>query len=130
MSPTRRPHALARPGIGLATRVLPRAARARYRAEFLAELHGLDRVDQLRYTAGVLTRAFALRAALGAGGQEALTDTPHPGPFWRCRVFHWHKWVVRSTEDGERYLACRRCGVVDEPMSAGFTTTPPWPGDL
>ena len=30
-------------------------------------------------------------------------------PF-RCRVLHSHHWVVRSTDDGERYEACRDCG--------------------
>jgi hypothetical protein len=29
---------------------------------------------------------------------------------WRCRVFRWHRWVGRSTEDGGRYTTCLRCG--------------------
>ena len=135
MSSPRRPLALARLAIRLATRVLPGAGnRARYHAEFLAELHDLDRSAQLRYAAGVLSRASALRGALGAGPpparEESMTLSAQQIPFWRCRVFRWHQWVKRSTEDGDRYLACRRCGVVHGPMSAGFTSTPPWPGDL
>ena len=31
-------------------------------------------------------------------------------PFFRCRVFRWHRWVTRSTEDGDRYVACAHCG--------------------
>jgi hypothetical protein len=29
---------------------------------------------------------------------------------WRCRVLRWHDWVARSTEDGDRYTTCARCG--------------------
>ena len=38
-----------------------------------------------------------------------LTTTTR-APFWRCRVFRHHRWVVRSTDDGSRYEACARCG--------------------
>ena len=28
----------------------------------------------------------------------------------RCALLRRHDWAVRSTEDGGRYAACRRCG--------------------
>jgi len=30
-------------------------------------------------------------------------------PF-RCGVLHWHRWWMTSSPDGERHLACDRCG--------------------
>ena len=105
---------VARAGVELAVRVLPDwHDRLRYRAEFLAELHGLSKAGQLRYTAGVLSQMFALRSALGASPTRAeedamsiTTTTFH----WRCRILGMHAWVSRSTDDGGRYLVCRRCG--------------------
>ena len=106
---------LARAGVGLAVRVLPALDdRLRYRAEFLAELHSLPPAGQLRYTAGVLSQTFALRAALGStpsrSEEEAMTITRTRTFYWRCRVLRRHHWVQRSTEDGSRYHACSRCG--------------------
>lgn len=102
-------------GVGLAVRVLPALDdRLRYRAEFLADLHSLPPVGQLRYTAGVLSQTFALRAALGSSPtrteEDAMTVTTPKAPFWRCRVFRAHHWVTRSAEDGGRYRVCRGCG--------------------
>ncbi len=135
-APRPAPGAVARTCIALATRALPTPAdRIRYRAEFLAELHTLSPGGRLRFSAGVLSRVLALRVALGASplrAEEAamtLTRTPVP-PFWRCRVFHWHDWVGRSTEDGGRYQACARCGLDRGPISAGPASTPPWPGNI
>ena len=108
------PLPLARAGVGLAVRVLPELDhRLRYRAEFLAELHDLTLAGQLRYTVGVLSQTFALRAALvstpSSVEEDAMTLTRTPF-YWRCRVLHVHHWVLRSTEDGSRYNACSRCG--------------------
>jgi hypothetical protein len=145
---------VARAAVGLTARLLPSpAARARYRAEFLAELHELPRAGRLRYAAGVLSQAFALRAAVGASssvGEEramsldAALAGRHPGgtgdeevpmtvpttpaPLWRCRVFRLHRWVSRSTEDGGRYDLCSLCGQDRGPAGRGMMTTPPWPG--
>jgi hypothetical protein len=135
MNSPRAPLPVARAAVGLTARVLRGpAARARYRAEFLAELHELPPGGQLRYAAGVLSQALALRAALGAARslveEHAMTLTTHPAPPWRCRLLHLHRWVMRSTEDGERYQACALCGVDRGPVSAGMSSTPPWPGDL
>jgi hypothetical protein len=124
----RAPLAVARAGIGLAVLALPRRAdRERYAAEFLAELHHLSPPDQLRHTAGVLSRAVALRAAL-AGSPSSEEEPMSRVPFWRCRVFHWHDWARRSTSDGGRYEQCRRCGKDRGPISNLPTTTPPATG--
>jgi hypothetical protein len=105
---------IARAGVGLAVRALPDLHdRLRYRDEFVAELHGLPPGEQLRYTAGVLSQTFALRAALGSAPsrveEDAMTLT-RTRFYWRCRVLRVHHWVVRSTEDGGRYNTCLRCG--------------------
>ena len=106
---------VARAGVEVAVRALPDwHDRLRYRAEFAADLHDLSSTDQLRYAAGVLSQTFALRAALGSVPsrveEDAMTITTVRAPFWRCRVFRWHRWVVRSTEDGGRYETCASCG--------------------
>ena len=135
MTAPRAPLPVARAGIDLAVRVLPDwHDRLRYRAEFLAELQDLAPAGQLRYTAGVLSQAFALRAALNSSPtraeEAAMTITTTRAPFWRCRVFHVHDWVKRSTSDGGRYLVCVRCGKDRGPASPGMASTPPWPGGL
>ena len=109
------PHAVARAGVELAVRVLPDLDdRLRYRAEFTADLHELPPVAQLRYAAGVLSRTFALRAALGSSTtraeEDAMSATTTRRFHWRCRILGAHDWVSRSAEDGSRYVACRRCG--------------------
>lgn len=116
MTPTGAPLAVARVGVEMTVRALPDwHDRLRYRAEFLAEMHGLPPAAQLRYTAGLVSQTFALRAALGSSPsraeEDAMTITMTTRrPFWRCRVFRRHRWVVRSTEDGGRYETCARCG--------------------
>ena len=134
MTASRAPLRVARVGIELAVQRLPELDdRLRYRSEFLAELHSLPPAEQLRYTVGVLSQTLALRAALGSSptrGEEAVMTAPTTAarvPFFRCRVFRWHRWVVRSTEDGERYPACADCGrllhdgATSGPNSQGFS---------
>ncbi len=126
---------VARAGVGLAARALPRPTdRARYRAEFLADMHDLPPAGQLRYAVGVLSRTFALRAALGAAPsraeEDAMTLSVLPVVSWRCRVFRLHRWVRRSTEDGGRFEACALCGTDRGPAGRGPMTTPPWPGNI
>ena len=113
MTGERVPIATARLGVGLAARVLPtRPVRARYTAEFLAELHGLAPAAQLRHTAGVLSQAFALRAALGSSPspieEKAVPSIPL-GRRLRCRLLRWHHWHTETTEDGARFSACTVC---------------------
>ena len=126
MTGRRAPLAVARAGVTLASRALPRSTdRYRYSAEFLAELHALPPAGQLRYTAGVLSQTLALRAALGASTflveGDAMTSTTVHVPFWRCRIMRLHHWVVRNTDDGSLYQACARCGHVRLEAPAG-----PW----
>jgi hypothetical protein len=133
-APVRPPLRVAVTGVGLAVRVLPDwHDRLRYRAEFLAELHDLPPAEQLRYTAGVLSQTFALRAALGSAPSRVeevamSVSTPTRVPFFRCRLFRWHRWVTCRTEDGDRYVACRECGrllhdgVTSGPNGLGFNT--------
>jgi hypothetical protein len=113
MTSTRPPSPLARLGVGLAVRALPtRADRDRYYSEFVAELYGLPASVQLRHTAGVLSQAFALRAALGDSRspieEKAVPSTPL-GRRLRCRILRWHHWHTYSTDDGGLYKACTVC---------------------
>jgi hypothetical protein len=58
-----------------------------------------------------------------------MTLTATRTSFWRCRVFRWHDFATRSTEDGGRFQVCLRCGLDRGPAGRGMMTTPPWPGD-
>jgi hypothetical protein len=124
----RSPVPAARLGVGLATRTLPsRTDRERYRAEFLAELTGMPASAQWRYTAGVLSHALALRAALGGASspvmkEDAMQQTVTFGRRFRCRVLRWHDWQTHSTEDGGRYRSCSVCHR-DHPGPLGMDNT-------
>jgi hypothetical protein len=110
--------------VGLATWMLPTPAdRRRYQAEFVAELHGMPPAQQLRYAAGVLSQAVALRAALGndPGPTEEVTMMSFRRRF-ACRVLRLHDWRLRSSEDGGRYRACAVCGR-DDAGPRGMTNT-------
>jgi len=114
MTAPRAPVPGARLGIDLAVRVLPsRAARDRYYAEFVAELYDLPPAAQLQHLAGLITQAFALRAALGAPRHplEEAAVTEHPSLRRRilCRTVRHHDWHAYSTDDGGRYLSCAVC---------------------
>jgi hypothetical protein len=104
----------ARHSVQLATRVLPGATRDRYRQEFLAELYGLRRARQLRYAFGVLSRSWALRAAINTPSEAAVADMEIVFPRRRrpllCRLNLRHRWATLRTEDGRPYLRCQRCG--------------------
>jgi hypothetical protein len=98
----------------VAARVLPGATRDRYRQEFLAELYGLGPARQLHHTAGVLSRAWALRAAINTPSQEASADMEIVFPRHRrplsCRLNLRHHWATLRSEDGKPYQRCQRCG--------------------
>jgi hypothetical protein len=99
--------------VRLATRLLPAGdTRLRYEQEFIAELHGLSRGRQLRHAVGVLCSAPVLRLAV-LHSAPVTTVTPVPvrrsRPI-RCRLHLMHSWQLDRTEDGNRYLRCRRCG--------------------
>jgi hypothetical protein len=99
--------------VELAVRVLPPEHRTRYGLEFVAELYGLPPARQRRHAARVLTSAWALRAALSAAapgthGETAMiikTATP-----LTCRLNLHHRWRWQSTEDGDRFERCQKCG--------------------
>ena len=102
----------ARWAVGPAARLLPtHAARRRYQAEFVAELHGLPPAEQARFVAGLLTRVPALRAALGASSRppETPMTTSLRAPF-RCRVLRLHRWSAHGAAHHAHVRVCTRCG--------------------
>ena len=95
--------------VRLAARTLPAgAARDRYRAEFLSELHGMTSWRQLRHALGVLAQSGSLRMAVTDRGMLGWEGTPV-----MCRVRLHHRWRWQRTEDGGRYRHCVRCGKDD-----------------
>jgi hypothetical protein len=101
-----------RHAVQVAIRVLPGATRDRYRQEFLAELYGLSRARQLRHAAGVLSRSWALRAAINTPSETAAADMEIVFPRHRRPLLCWlnrHRWETFRTEDGKPYLRCQRC---------------------
>jgi hypothetical protein len=99
--------------VELAARMLPSGHRARYRREFTAELYGLTGPQQLRHATQVLSRSWALRAALGepvpARNGELTMQIVQRRPL-TCLLLRWHKWQPLSTKDGARYNKCVKCG--------------------
>ncbi len=97
-----------------ATRLLPGSTRDRYRQEFLAELYGLGRARQLHHALGVLSRSWALRAAINTPTEATAADLEIVFPRRRgplsCRLNLRHRWATLRTEDGKPYLRCQRCG--------------------
>jgi hypothetical protein len=82
--------------VQVATRMLPGATRDRYRQEFLAELHGLSRARQLRHAFGVLSRSWALRAAINTPPEVAAADMEIVFP----RLRRPKRYSVVRTADG------------------------------
>jgi hypothetical protein len=113
MSADRDVRGATRLAVSCAARLLPTPAdRRRYQAEFVAELYGLPASDQWRHTAGVLSQAFALRAALGGSptrSEEAAVQSTTAGQRFRCHYMRWHHWKTFSAPDGARYVACAVC---------------------
>ena len=100
--------------IGLAVRALPRGEpRERYRQEFLADLHHLDRHRRFRYALGVVVQVVPLRFALARSARtvwEAAVGPRRRKPLL-CLLNLRHRWVVESVEDGSsRNRTCVRCG--------------------
>ena len=100
----------------------PGGARDRWQQELISELYGLSSRQQVRHTLGVVTRAPALRAAV-TDRDRIIEENIMRKPI-RCRL-HLHKFLVASTEDGSRFLRCRRCGKEDPGLGAGH-----WAGSL
>jgi hypothetical protein len=107
---------------GVLHAIPPGAARDRWQQELVAELYGLSSRQQVRHTLGVVTRAPALRAAV-TDRDRIIEEDVMRKPI-RCRM-HLHKFRVASTEDGSRFLRCRRCGKEDSSLGPGH-----WAGSL
>ena len=96
--------------LSLAVWLLPASQRNRYRQELLAELYGLSRHQQYASAWSDVTHVLALRAAVSdlSDWKENTMRTKTRTPL-SCRVNH-HAWHSFSTEDGERFQRCLRCG--------------------
>jgi hypothetical protein len=98
------------PGLIIRIAVLTLRAdhRDRYRAELLAELYFLARRQRFMHAARVLSRTWALRAALStqpdAIGDPLMTTKP-----LRCRLGSHHWKRQQNEEDGTLFMECTRC---------------------
>jgi hypothetical protein len=95
--------------------------RQRWQDELVSELYGLSPREQARHTLGVITRAPSLRAAV-TNRDRIIEEQIMRKPI-RCRL-HLHKFRVASTEDGTRFLRCRRCGKEDDSVGRGHWAAP------
>lgn len=109
--------------VELAARMLPAEQRQRYALEFIAELYGMPRAQQLRHSAQVLAHAWALRTALAAASSTItkeettmITTTRRP---LKCRL-GLHRWDERENpETKELYEICLQCDAYrDRPGAA------------
>jgi hypothetical protein len=100
----------------------PGPARVRWQHELVSELYGLSSREQARHTLGVITRVPALRAAVT--DRERIIEEDVMRKPVRCRL-SFHQYRVASTEDGARFLRCRRCGREDTSLDPGH-----WAGSL
>ena len=71
----------------------------------------MPKAQQRRHSARVLTSAWALRttldAAPGTNGETVVLKIRRP---LGCRLNVNHRWLWLSTEDGDRFERCRKCG--------------------
>ncbi|HEY2296716.1 MAG TPA: hypothetical protein VGH43_03220 [Jatrophihabitans sp.] len=92
------------------TRMLPAGPiRDRYRQAFLAELHGLGGISSMLFLFGLLSRSFALRAAVRNPSADSSTISAPAKPLL-CRTGLHHRWRTYLNPDGEPYRHCVRCG--------------------
>ncbi len=110
-----------------AVHALPRGvSRNRYRTEFLAELHGMPRDQQIRHATGVLAHVLSLRTAVTteylAGGADLMTTNVKVTKPLLCRLNIHHDWRIRANEDGSRYRQCARCGKYDDRIEGDFSS--------
>ena len=97
--------------VELAARMLPAEHRQRYALEFIAELYGMTRSQQIRHSTQVLAHTWMLRSVLSAANPTTIKDgtmIPTTRRPFLCLLWihHWH-WVI--AEDGGRYQCCLRC---------------------
>lgn len=115
MTPVRPGHWCCRV-VELAARTLPPEHRHRYALEFTAELYGMPRRQQVRHSLQVLSRAWALRAAVADASsvpikENAMTQTLRS---WLLCHAGRHRWEQhRNPEAGGKdavFQLCVRCG--------------------
>ena len=123
MSRDSRPSWWSRTATRAAARAIPAGpARTRWQDELVSELYGLSSGEQARHTLGVIIRAPALRSAVTDRDRIIKEDIMRKHLL--CRL-HLHKFRVASTEDGSRFMRCRRCGKEDDSLGPGH-----WAGSL
>jgi hypothetical protein len=97
--------------VSLAVAQLPLQQRHRYAMEFWAEIHDIQRDEQLPYALALLMHAPALRAAV-SGAKPPTLEAPVKRVDWQhvpCWLTFHHYMKLRSP-DGEMYVECSRCG--------------------
>lgn len=98
----------------LAVRLLPAGPwRPRYRQELLAELHDLERGQQLGHAVRVLLHVWPLRCGIDRHRTlEGATshDQRFADPPLHCRIGLYHHDRTAWTDDGHRYRRCVECG--------------------
>jgi len=108
--------------IRLAVLALPgMPARVRYRRELEADLVRLPRARQFAYAMRVVSRAWALRRAMGPKDSLSLNTEGAHLEFVKpvlCRINVHHEWKWQSTEDGQRYRRCVLCGKDDDGLAS------------
>lgn len=108
-APASRPTRAAAGTVRLATLLLPAGTpRDRYRQELLAELWWLDAHAQRAFARHSVPAAWALRRTLTGRG-PTFSEDQMTRPLL-CLLNIHHHWHGYSTEDGQRYLRCDRCG--------------------
>jgi hypothetical protein len=105
------PHAfLTRGVVSLAVHALPSGpVRERYHQELIADLYGKPWQRQYAEAWGVTTHMWALRAAV-ADVEPFMQKETAMHRTLLCRTNMHHTWRTYSTEDGQRYQRCSRCG--------------------
>jgi hypothetical protein len=101
--------------VELAARVLPAEHRQRYALEFIAELYGMSRPQQVSHSVQVLSRAWALRAALDAAALGPIPEKArHRTRGWLLCHLGRHLWALHRNPDvggkAAVFEVCRRCG--------------------
>jgi|SoiMethySBSTD1v2_1073268.scaffolds.fasta_scaffold53273_2 hypothetical protein len=101
--------------VELAARMLPAEHRQRYALEFIAELYGMSHPQQVSHSVQVLSRAWALRAALDAAALGPIPEKArHRTRGWLLCHLGRHLWALHRNPDvGGKdavFELCRRCG--------------------
>ncbi|HWS57378.1 MAG TPA: hypothetical protein VN257_02475 [Actinotalea sp.] len=94
--------------------LLPSAHRERYALEFLSELAGLTRAEQVRHALGLLVHVGSLSAAL-VDPNPRIEGVIVMRKALRC-VLHLHHYVRRHNAEAaapaQSYFECTRCGTI------------------